>query len=88
MTADLIAVVGSITTASRLEKKISATGRIFSRIVHTPAELGNGGCSYSIRTKGENLPVVIETANRYRIKVKGYYLIESSNGKEVYHALS
>lgn len=88
MTSDLIAVVGSVTTASRLERKLNENGRAFSRIVHTPAELGNGGCSYSIRTNGKNLPVVIETANKYKIRVKGYFLIEISDGKEVYHALS
>ena len=85
MTADLLVVVGSITTASRLEKKLHG---IYSRIVHTPAELGNAGCSYSIRTNGEHLPIVLQTAKDYKIKIKAYYLAEKVDGKEVYHALS
>jgi hypothetical protein len=88
MTASLIVVVGPITTTSRLEKKLSQYSRISTRIIHTPDELGNGGCSYSIRTKGENLPIVLEIAKKYNVKIKGYYLAEAVDGKEEYHVIS
>ena len=84
----ILAVIGSITTATRIEKKLEQTTGISARIVHTPAVLGNGGCSYSIKTKSENLPIVAETASKYKIRVKGYYLVENTDGKEVYHAIS
>jgi len=88
MTGSLIIVIGAITSASRLDKKLNQYYGIQSRIVHTPDDIGNGGCSYSIKTKGEYLPLVIQTANECKIKVKGFYLASLSNGKEVYHVIS
>lgn len=84
----LLAAVGSITTATRLGKKLEQLPGISARIVHTPEELGNAGCSYSIKTKAEYLPIVADTASKNKIKVKGYYLAEISEGKTVYHAIS
>lgn len=86
--ANLLAVVGPITTASRLEKKLSKRTNISARIVHTPEELSSGGCSYSVRSGAENLPVIMETAEKYNINVKAYYIVEISGGKEVYHDIS
>lgn len=88
MTASLIVVIGAITSASRLEKKLSQHCGIRSRIIHTPDIIGNGGCSYSLRTRGEHLPLVMQIANDCKIKVKAYYLAEVCNGKEVYHVIS
>ena len=84
----LLAVIGSVTTATRLHKKLEQTMGISARIVHTPQAIGNGGCSYSIKTKSENMPIVMETAAEYKIRVKGWYLAENEDGKEVYHAIS
>ena len=88
MTTDLLAVIGPVTTAARFEKKINAQSRISTRIIHTPDTLSSGGCSYSIKTKAENFPILLEIANQYKIKVKGYYLCDIIDGKEVYHVIS
>lgn len=89
MASGLLAVIGPITTAARLEKKLGQTTGMTIRIVHTPEEIaGGGGCSYSLRTKAENMPVVMETAAKYKIRVKAYYITEINDGKEVYHAIS
>lgn len=88
MTTDLLAVVGPITTAARLEKKINIESRISVRIIHTPVSVSGGGCSYSLKTKAENFPIVLEIAKKYKIKVKEYYLCDINNGKEEYHAIS
>lgn len=88
MTTGLLIVTGPITTATRLEKKLHENGNISARVVHTPAEFSSGGCSYSVRTSAKNLPVVLDTVKKYKIKIKKYYLSENSDGKEVYHALS
>jgi len=88
MTANLIAVIGSVTTAVRLEKYLHKKHAVSSKTFRTPSELGASGCSYSIKTKGEHLPLVIECAKDLKIKIKGIYFSEFSDGKEVYHALS
>lgn len=84
----LLAVIGPITTATRLLKKAEQTTGISARIVHTPEALGNGGCSYSLKTASENLPIVMNIANAVKIKVKGYYLIDTNSNTESYHAIS
>lgn len=88
MANNLLAVAGPITTATRLEKKLSRRANISVRIVHTPEELSSGGCSYSVRSGAENLPVIMETAKKHGIKIKAYYIVENSGGKEVYHVIS
>lgn len=85
---NMLAVIGPITTATRLEKKLSRRTNISAKIVHTPEEISNGGCSYSIKSGAENLPVIMETAKKFNINVKTYYIIENLAGKEVYHAIS
>ena len=88
MTSKIIAVVGSVTTASRLEKMLAKAYGASARIIHTPSVLGYGGCSYSVKTKKQHLPLVKELASKYKIKVKEYYIIDTVGGKEVYHAVS
>lgn len=84
----LVAVIGSITTATRFAKKLEQLTGISVRIVHTPEELGSAGCSYSLKTRSEYLPIVMDTAAKNKVKVKGYYLEEKTEGKVVYHAIS
>lgn len=87
MKSELLAVVGPVTTTLRLQKMLNKMGDINARSVHTPASLSTGGCSYSIRTLGKSLSMIVELAKKNNIKVKAYYLVNSEDGKEVYHAL-
>lgn len=84
----LLAVIGSITTATRLVKKIEQVSGISARIVHTPEEIAVGGCSYSVKTKAEHMPIVADTAAKNKIRVKGWYLAQNSDGETVYHDIS
>lgn len=88
MTPGIIAVIGPVTTAARLAKKIEQTSGVSARMIHTPEAVSGGGCSYSVKTKSEYLPVIMQTAEKYKIKVKAYYIIEIAEGKEVYHDIS
>ena len=85
MNGTLIVVLGPITTATRFSKKLLERERISARVVHTPEALGGGGCSYSLRTEMEVLPRVMQVAEDFRFRVKGYYWME---GEGNYHALS
>lgn len=88
MTSGLLAVIGPVTTATRLTKKLEQTYGISARTVHTPEKIGGGGCSYSVKTKAEHLPIVMQTAQSNKIRVKAYYITEVSGGEEVYHGIS
>ncbi len=88
MTTGVIAVIGAVTTAVRLEKAIGRETKLTVRVLATPKAINNGGCSYSVKTKAENLPILMEVATKYKIRVKEYYLVEINNGKEEYHAIS
>ncbi len=88
MSGNLIVVIGPITTANRLWKRLDKDYGISARIFHTPVALGSKGCSYSLKTHFKNLPLITEAANRYNIKISGLYLSEKTEGEEVYHALS
>ena len=87
MTSDLLTVIGSITTATRLKRELE-TQQIQARVVHTPSELGNKGCSYSVKTKNSALPKIIEYIDKYNLKIKGFYLVEVTKRGEVYHDIS
>ena len=86
MTSGLLIIIGPITTATRFEKKLHQNGVMSARVIHTPAEFSSGGCSYSVVSSAKYLPVVLEIAKKY--KIKEYYLIDNTGGKEVYHVLS
>ena len=47
--SNILVVVGAITSATRLSKRLFKNGDDKARVISTPAELGGGGCSYSVR---------------------------------------
>lgn len=84
----IYAVVGAVTTAGRLARKMQAAGDLSARVVHTPAELNGGGCSYSVRTAFRSAEPVARIANENRIRVRRYYREVMVNGRRVYSAIS
>lgn len=84
--SDILIVVGSVTNATRLEKRLLSYGDLRARIVGTPTELGGSGCSYSVIASLSSENFV--RSNRKGISVKGIYLIENQFGKRYYHDIS
>jgi len=84
----LIVTVGSVTTAARLEKILKKTGKVTSKVIHTPASLNKGGCSYSVITDEKNLVYIKEAAAEYGLNVKKYYIEEMLKGEKTYHVVS
>lgn len=84
----IYATVGSITTAARLAKKLSAHGDLHTSIVHTPSEINNGGCSYSVRTSVRDPSLVREIAAEYGIHIRNFYREDVINGRKFYHVIS
>ncbi len=84
----IIVVVGSVTTAARLEKILRKRMGIASNVIHTPAQISSGGCSYSLRSNHENLSYIKEAARVNKIRVRGFYVEDTAKGEKEYYAIS
>ena len=56
-------------------------GGIEAEVIHTPAEISGGSCSYSVRVNYDSLLIGLEASKAYNIKIKKIYR-EASDGKE------
>lgn len=81
-------VIGSITTAARLARVLEKTAGIPASVVHTPAEIRSGGCSYSVRISNCALQAVRAVVNEYGINIKGIYEEDFSGGEREYRDIS
>ena len=81
-------VVGSVTTATRLAKILERNLGVPVSVLHTPAAIKNGGCSYSARISGVSADRVRNIANNYKINIKSIYAEELSDGERVYRDIS
>ena len=80
--SNILVVVGAITSATRLSKRLVKCGDRTAHVVATPPELGGGGCSYSVRASLTS--EVLIRNNLDGITVKRIY-IEEGSGKERYY---
>lgn len=84
----LLITVGSVTTATRLEKLLKKKKGVASTVIHTPSAISGGGCSYSVITDNENLSYVKEAVREGGINVRGYYMQVYFEGEKKYYAVS
>ncbi len=80
--SEILVVVGSITSATRLAKRLTKYGDYRARVINTPAKLGGRGCSYSVRASRESEMFIRN--NLHGISVKGIY-IEKTDGRERFY---
>ncbi len=82
----ILILVGSITSATRLQKRLEKYGDSRAKVVPTPASLGGSGCSYSVlATLGSERFI---RNNSGGITIKGIYIEEISGGEKYYHDIS
>ena len=81
----MLVTIGSVTTASRAAKVISKALGIRVQVVHTPAELNKGGCSYSIKFSDNYMMSVKRVVAEYKIPVRRWY---SETGEHSYNDIS
>ena len=84
--AEILAVTGAITSATRLAGVLEKRGCIKARVVHTPAEISQGGCSYSVKLPESCMSILLSASGRFRIK--GIYRERTENGEAVYDNIS
>ena len=78
--SDIIIVVGSITSATRLAKRVNSQSLQGAQVISTPTQLRNNmSCSYAVKTTLANEQIVRN--NLGGLNVRGIY-IEEKNGKE------
>ncbi len=61
----IYAEVGSVTTASRLQREL-LNQKIKAEVIHTPKS--SSGCSYSVRLDERYEDVLLKFTSRYKIK--------------------
>lgn len=86
--AQILAVVGAINSAGMLLKELKRSGCLKCKIVHTPALISSGGCSYSVSIEESCLPVLTKAALKSKIKIKGIYKEVLKEGESSYDSLS
>ncbi len=84
----ILITVGSVTTAARLEKYLRKRMGIRSSVVHTPSEINNGGCSYSLRIDEKFLDIVKTAISEAGIRVRKFYIEDYCEGEKKYHVIS
>ena len=84
----MLMTVGSITTASRLVRILERNTGFPAEVVHTPAAVNKGGCSYSVRFPEAYIEEAKALIREYRVPVKRYYSESLSEGKREYHDIS
>ncbi|MBR4724001.1 MAG: hypothetical protein IK072_04640 [Clostridia bacterium] len=85
--SDIIIVVGSITSAARLAKRINSQSLKGAQVVSTPPELRNNmSCSYAVKTALANEHIVRN--NLAGLNVRGIYIEEKSGKERSYYDIS
>lgn len=84
----VLVTIGSITSSVRLSKLLRSQMNINASVVHTPAQLNKGGCSYSIRTSNQAVDAIKQIAKRYGISVRRIYEEKNIDGESVYNDIS
>ena len=77
-----LAVFSSITFANRIKKRLDNYPG-FITLMHTPSEISDNGCSYSLRFKEARLKDVINEASNLNIKIKSIYIEENNRYKKI-----
>ncbi len=83
---EILVEVGSITSATRLAKRLNRHGDRAARVVSTPKELGKSGCSHSVKASLESVDFIKN--NHQGISVKAIYREEINIGGRVYYDIS
>ncbi len=81
-------VIGSVTTAMRLARLLERTVGVPASVVHTPAAIKTGGCSYSVRIIGCTVQTIKAVVDEYGINIKGIYAEEFSGKEREYRDIS
>lgn len=84
--SNILVVVGSVTGAARLAKRLAKAGDRNARMINTPAALGGSGCSYSVRASLSSEEFIRN--NLHGISIKKIYIEKSDGNRREYRDIS
>ncbi|MBQ7975426.1 MAG: DUF3343 domain-containing protein [Clostridia bacterium] len=84
----ILAVVGAITSATRLAAQLEKQGCKDLRVIRTPYDISIGGCSYSVRMKESCLQQLYSVLNHRRFKAKKIYRVTENDRECDYDDIS
>ncbi|MBR4721273.1 MAG: hypothetical protein IK057_05875 [Clostridia bacterium] len=85
--SDIIVIVGSVTSATRLARRINSQSTEMARVISTPADLHvHSGCSYSVRTSLKNESIVRN--NLGGLNIKGIFIEKRDGNERSYYDIS
>ncbi len=67
-----LVILSSVTYAKRMEQLLERKG-ITCTVGHTPKVLAQKGCSYAVKLKMRDLPVLLNVAESLALKIYGVY---------------
>ncbi|MBR6729189.1 MAG: DUF3343 domain-containing protein [Clostridia bacterium] len=73
-------VFASSTSAGRLKKLAFKNGLQQVKLLQTPKEISQNGCTYALYCSGETLPALLALAQEYKIRYGHVY--RESGGRE------
>ncbi len=83
----MLAVLSSVTTASRMKRYLEQKG-ILVRMIETPKAIAKGGCGYSLVIPHDQEEEVKKAARTMQSRVRGFYREEGSGADKRYIPLS
>ena len=67
-----LVILSSVTYAKRIEHLLERKG-VTATVGHTPKTLAQKGCSYAVKVKMRDLPLLLELTESLALKVYGVY---------------
>ena len=84
----IIIVTGSVTSAVRLEKYLRGRGITAATGIHTPAAVGKGGCSHSVRVPAGYHELIKKLIKSGDIHPKAIFSETKKEGERIYRDIS
>ena len=82
----MLATVASVTSATRIKRRIYELG-VYSSVIQTPQILAKEGCGYSLRFEDSAKKIVEKAANELGIRVRAFYVESVVDGEKIYSKL-
>lgn len=84
----ILAVVGAITSTTRLATHLEKIGCKNINVIRTPVIISSGGCSYSVRLGEENIEKLRSVSSARRFRVKKIYKVTENEQECEYDDIS
>ena len=85
---NIIITAGSVTRAIYIAKKINSNSQNSATVIHTPPQINQGGCTYSVKTSSKNIDLIRKLYAENIIRYKKLYIENEIDGESVFGDIS